>query len=111
MTGLLKIRTTKEFGESTVSKILDLVENSSPRNQDPRTLFPNLQNIIHRQSAMVRWHWQSCRRWYECCLWELPPEWSMMDLPSTDIPGYQLPVCTGDQYSAQLLCRNRRSKS
>lgn len=29
LTGLLKIRTTKEFGESTVSKILDLVENSS----------------------------------------------------------------------------------
>lgn len=29
MTGLLKIRTTREFGESTVSKILDLVENSS----------------------------------------------------------------------------------
>ena len=31
MTGLLKIRTTKEFGESTVSKILDLVENSSSK--------------------------------------------------------------------------------
>ena len=31
MTGLLKIRTTKEFGESTVSRILELVENSSPR--------------------------------------------------------------------------------
>ena len=31
MTGLLKIRTTREFGESTVSKILDLVENASSR--------------------------------------------------------------------------------
>ena len=31
MTGLLKIRTTKAFGESTVSKILELVENSSSR--------------------------------------------------------------------------------
>lgn len=31
MTGLLKIRTTKEFGESTVSEILELVENSSSR--------------------------------------------------------------------------------
>ena len=29
LTGLLRVRTTKEFGESTVSKILDLVENSS----------------------------------------------------------------------------------
>lgn len=31
MTGLLKIQTTKEFGDSTVSKILDLVENSSSK--------------------------------------------------------------------------------
>lgn len=31
MTGVLKIRTTKEFGESTVAKILDLVENASSR--------------------------------------------------------------------------------
>ncbi len=31
LTGILKIQTTKEFGESTVSKILDLVENASSR--------------------------------------------------------------------------------
>ncbi len=31
MTGVLRIRTTKEFDESTVSKILELVENSSSR--------------------------------------------------------------------------------
>ena len=31
MTGVLRVRTTKEFGESTVSKILDLVENASSR--------------------------------------------------------------------------------
>ena len=31
MSGLIKVRTTKEFGESTVSKILDLVENASSR--------------------------------------------------------------------------------
>ena len=31
MTGLIKIKTTKEFGDSTVSKILDLVENSSSK--------------------------------------------------------------------------------
>ena len=42
MTGLLKVRTTKEFGESTVSKILDLVENSSmkkARTEDFITRF------------------------------------------------------------------------
>ncbi|MCD8337182.1 MAG: cadmium-translocating P-type ATPase [Lachnospiraceae bacterium] len=31
MTGMIRVRTTKEFGESTVSKILELVENSSSR--------------------------------------------------------------------------------
>ena len=31
MTGVLRIKTTKEFGESTVSKILDMVENASSR--------------------------------------------------------------------------------
>ena len=31
MSGVLTIRTTREFGESTVSKILDLVENASSR--------------------------------------------------------------------------------
>ena len=73
LTGLLKIRTTKEFGESTVSKILDLVENSSskksrsknpvPVNPDLRILFQNLPDIIHRQSATVRLHLPSCRHW------------------------------------------------
>lgn len=33
LTGVLKIKTSKEFGDSTVSKILDLVENSSMKNQ------------------------------------------------------------------------------
>ncbi|MDR2043676.1 MAG: HAD-IC family P-type ATPase [Clostridium sp.] len=37
--GLLKIRTTKEFGESTVSKILDLVENSSMKKSKPENFI------------------------------------------------------------------------
>lgn len=53
LNGVLKIKTTKEFGESTVSKILELVENSSSRNQNPRILFPNLPKYIHRQFAMA----------------------------------------------------------
>ena len=31
-----------------------------------------------------------------------------LDLQGTDLPGNQLPVCAGHQYSAQLFCRNRR---
>ena len=42
MTGLLKVRTTKEFGESTVSKILDLVENSSMKKARTEDLISRL---------------------------------------------------------------------
>ena len=39
MTGLLRIRTTKEFGESTVARILDLVENSSMKKSKVENLI------------------------------------------------------------------------
>ena len=39
MTGLLKVRTTKEFGESTVSKILELVENSGMKKSKPENFI------------------------------------------------------------------------
>src|SRR5699024_504676 len=45
MTGLLKIRTTKEFGESTVSKILDLVENASSRKSRPEDFISKFARI------------------------------------------------------------------
>ena len=71
MTGVLKIRTTKEFGESTVSKILDLVENSSSKkSRSENFIFKNLRNIIPRQFATVLWHLQSFRLFAECCLWD-----------------------------------------
>ena len=45
MTGLLKIRTTKEFGESTVSKILDLVENASSRKSRSEAFISKFARI------------------------------------------------------------------
>lgn len=39
LTGLLKIQTTREFGESTVSKILELVENASSRKSKPENFI------------------------------------------------------------------------
>ena len=53
MSGVLKIRTTKEFGESTVSKILDLVENASSRKvQGRRTSSPSLPGSIPPRCAI-----------------------------------------------------------
>lgn len=45
MTGVLKIRTTKEFGESTVSRILDLVENASSRKSKSEAFISKFARI------------------------------------------------------------------
>ncbi len=45
MTGVLKIRTTREFGESTVSKILDLVENASSRKSKSEDFISKFAKI------------------------------------------------------------------
>ena len=57
LSGTVKIRTTKVFGESTVSKILDLVENSSSKNS-----FQSSQDTTLRLFVTVRLHLQSFRR-------------------------------------------------
>ena len=45
MTGLLRIKTTKEFGDSTVSKILDLVENASSRKSKSEDFISRFARI------------------------------------------------------------------
>ena len=45
MSGLLKIQTTREFGESTVSKILDLVENASSRKSRSETFISRFAKV------------------------------------------------------------------
>lgn len=45
MTGVLRIRTTKEFGESTVAKILDLVENASSRKSKSENFISKFARV------------------------------------------------------------------
>ncbi len=45
MTGVLRIRTTKEFGESTVAKVLELVENSSSRKSRSENFISKFARI------------------------------------------------------------------
>lgn len=45
LTGLLKIRTTKEFGQSTVSKILELVENSTSRKSKSEAFISRFAKV------------------------------------------------------------------
>ena len=96
MTGLLKIRTTKEFGESTVSKILELVENSSSRksrSEDFIARFARIYTPAGGSSAAGGRHGRSV---------------GAVDLPRPDVPCYQLPLRAGSQHPPELLRRYRR---
>ena len=103
MTALLKIRTSREFGESTVSKILDLVENASSKKSKSENFiakFARIYTPVVCFSALA--------------LAILPPlverRVGRLGLSGADFSGYQLSLCTGYQYSAQLFCRYRRSQ-
>ena len=104
MTGVLKIRTNKEFGESTVSKILELVENSSSRK-----LYFQICEILYSGCML----WCSCPGTHSSdCTYDHGKTCHVgrLDLQSPYFPCNQLSVCTGDQYSVKFLCRNRRSQ-
>ena len=69
MTGLLHIQTTKEFGESTVSKILDLVENASSRKSKSEDFISRFAKIYTLRYVMPHWPWQFCLLWCGCSVW------------------------------------------
>ena len=108
MTGLLHIQTTKEFGESTVSKILDLVENASSRKSKSEDFISRFAKFTPLRYVMPHWPWQFCsfgadvRYGTGCRLGDL-------DLSGADLPRCQLPLCSGHLHSSVFLCRHRRS--
>ena len=96
LSGLLRIRTTKEFGESTVSKILDLVENSSmkkARTENFITKFARYYTPAVCYSALA--------------LAVIPSVVNLGD-PCADLSCNQRSLCSCDFHSAQFLRRNRR---
>ena len=107
MSGLIRIRTTKEFGESTVSKILELMENSS-------SLKSRSENFISKllYTGGLLWRTGAGDSPAACSddLYGAVSDVGGLGLPRTDIPCYQLPVCARHQYPARIFCRYRRSK-
>ena len=110
LTGLLKIRTTKEFGESTVSKILDLVENASSRKSRSEDFISKFARVYTPAVCIAA-----------LALAVLPPagaaggpgpgaDWGGLDLPGPDLPGDQLPLRPGDLHPPELLRRHRRGQ-
>ena len=70
MTGVLKIQTTKEFGESTVSKILDLVENASSRKSQSENFISRFARIYTPAVCCCRPGARaSFPRWCACWAW------------------------------------------
>ncbi len=107
MTGLLKVRTTKEFGESTVSKILDLVENSSMKKARAENFITRFARVYTPRRVL----WRTGSGLYPAhraaAHGPARPLWGL-DLPRFNLPGHQLPLRTGHQHSAELLRRHRR---
>ena len=97
--GLLKIRTTKEFGESTVSKILDLVENSSMKKSKAEnfiTKFARYYTPAVCYSALAL----AIIPPVACLIAGISPGVEQVDHQSLDLPCYQLPLCTGYFHSS-----------
>lgn len=62
MSGRITVRTTKPFGESTVSKILDLVENSAMKKSKSENFITKFARYYTPPCVTVHWRWQCCRR-------------------------------------------------
>ena len=106
VTGLLKVKTTKEFGESTVSKILDLVENSSmkkARAENFITRFAGVHpcRLLRRPGAGLPAPHRPAGAGSAAPLWRL-------GLPRSHLPGHLLPLRSGHLHPAELFRRHRR---
>ena len=93
MTGVLKIRTTKEFGESTVSKILDLVENATSRKSKSEDFISKFARIYTPAVCYAA-----------LALAFLPPLVRMLRM------GLSPEWRSGDQHPFKFLCGDRGSQ-
>jgi len=94
MTGVLRIKTTKEFGESTVSKILDMVENASSRKSRSENFISKFAKYYTPAGA------GSASADCQDAFYGFFTGMGRLDHASVDIPCHQLPMCPCYQYSA-----------
>ena len=99
MTGVLRIQTTKEFGESTVSKILDLVENASSRKSKSEDFIS--KNLLGSIPGCMLCRISTGSFATDCTyvLYGFASRLGSVDLQSIDLLGNQLSLCIGNQYS------------
>ena len=99
MTGVLRIQTTKEFGESTVSKILDLVENASSRKSKSEDFISKFARIYTPAVCYAALALALLPPIVRMFFMDWPADWGVVDLQSIDLLGNQLSLCIGNQYS------------
>jgi Cd2+/Zn2+-exporting ATPase len=102
LTGMLTVEVTREFGESTVAKILDLVENAGSKKSKGGKLYYQICPLVyacrrHRRGAAgivasADPGRRACR----------------LGAPRADLFGHFLPLRAGDFCSTELFRRNRR---
>ncbi len=101
-TGTLRIRVSRPYGESTVSKYWIWWRTPAAKNQSPRHLSHVLPDTTHPRL----WQQQHCLPY---CRLLLPGRRLPLDTQGADIPGDLLPVCARNLCSAEFLRRHRRS--
>lgn len=110
MTGLLHIQTTKEFGESTVSKILDLVENASSRkskSEDFISRFAKIYTPAVCYAALALAILPPLVRMFGM---GLDADWETWVYRALTFLVASCPCALGHLHSSVFLCRNWRSQ-
>ena len=100
-TGVLRVKVSKPYGESTVAKILDLVENSAAKKAKAENFIP-LRPVLHPGGGLCRPG--SGHPAPGAGLWPL----LHVGAAGADLPGGVLPLRSGHLRAPQLLRRHRR---
>lgn len=108
MSGVLKIKTTKEFGESTVSKILDLVENSSSKKSKSENFISKFAKYYTPAVCYSALALAILPPIVRIIFMSAAPQWGIWIYRALTFLVISCPCALVIQYSAQLFCRNRR---
>lgn len=110
MTGVLKIQTTKEFGESTVSKILDLVENASSRKSRSEDFISKFSRIYTPAVCYAALALAIVPPLVRIFFMGMEAEWGMWIYRALTFLVISCPCALVISIPPQLLCRYRRSQ-
>lgn len=98
LSGVLYIKVCREFGQSTVAKILDLVENASSKKAPGRTIYYQICTLLHAGGGD--------QRGFDCSGSSFAGKFNRLrrlDISGFDIFGHFVSVCVGHFSTAELF--------